>query len=60
LSKERFDIKKAIANSVCPEGSSSKDSCSIEFQIIATKEQEDEKDVDTRDTLAPTNPTECK
>jgi len=43
-------------NPVCPEGSSSEDSCSIEFQVVATKEQEDEKDDDAGDTFAPTGP----
>jgi hypothetical protein len=55
LSKERLDIKKITVNLVCPKGSSSEDGCSIEFQIIATIEQ-DEKDIDTGDTLTPTGP----
>jgi len=42
LSKERSDIKEAIANPAFPEDSSSEDSCSIEFQAIAVKEQEDD------------------
>jgi hypothetical protein len=60
LSKERLDFKKITVNLVCPEGSSSEGGCSIEFQIIATKGQEDEKDVDTGDILAPTSSAGCK
>ena len=60
LSKERSDIRKVTVNLVCPEGSSSQDGRSIEFEIIATKEQEGEKEVNSGDTLTPTGTAGCK
>ena len=44
LSKERSDIKGRCEFDI-PRGNSSKDGCSIEFEIIATKEQEGVKEV---------------
>jgi len=47
-------------NLVCLEGGSSEDGRSIEFEIMATKEQEGEKEVDTGDTIAPIGTAGCK
>jgi hypothetical protein len=44
-----FGHQEVTVNFVCPEGSSSEDGHSIEFETIATEEQEAEKEVDTGD-----------